>query len=203
MKIKADRVITLDYKLSTDTGLIESSVGRGAPVAFIHGRGFMLPGLDSRLEGLEVADKKEFDLQPDEAFGTIEQQQTKTIPKTEFPEDAEFTEGMKFQAKLPGSEMQITLEVLEVSDEKVTVRMIHPYAGKVINCEITVVGVRAATPKELDTGIVEAVPPPARGAPPPPPPSDPESLPELDVEPDPEEEEEEDKEEAKQGKEES
>jgi len=188
MKIQAERVVTLEYKLSTDTGLIESSVGRGAPVAFIHGRGFMLPGLDSRLEGLETGDKKEFELQPDEAFGTIEQQQKKTIPKTEFPKDATFKEGMKFQAKLPGSEMQITLEVIEVLDEEVVVRMIHPYAGKVINCEITVIGVRAATPKELDSGIVETVSSPTRGAPPPPPPGDPESLPELDVEPDPDEE---------------
>lgn len=186
MKVEADRVVTLEYKLSTDTGLIESSVGRGAPVAFIHGRGFMLPGLDAQLDGLEAGEKKEFELPPEEAFGTIEQQTTKPMAKTEFPEDAELSIGTKFQAKLPGSDMQITLEVVkELDDDKVEIRMIHPYAEKVIQCEITIVGVRAATPKELETGVVEAVSPnPGRGAPPPPPPGNRESIPELDLDPD-------------------
>lgn len=189
MKIQADRVVTLEYKLSTDTGLIESSVGRGAPVSFIHGRGFMLPGLDSKLEGLEVGDKKDFELLPAEAFGTIESQQTRELPKNEFPEDAEFKVSSRFQAKLPGSEMQITLEVIEVLDKSVKVRLIHPYAGKVITCEIEVIGVRAATPRELETGIVDATSPPVRAkAPPPPVPGKEEELPELDLEPDPDEE---------------
>lgn len=186
MKVGAERIVTLDYKLSTDTGLIESSVGRGAPIAFIHGRGFMLPGLDSQLDGLEVGDKKEFELPPDEAFGTIEQQQVKSMKRSEFPEDADLKEGSKFQAKLPSSEMQITLEVVEVvDDDELKVRMIHPYAGKVIKCDITIVGVRAATPRELETGIVETISPSKKGgAPPPPPPGNRESLPELDLEPD-------------------
>lgn len=187
MKVTKDRVVTLEYKLSTDTGLIESSVGRGAPVSFIHGRGFMLPGIDSRLEGLESGGKKTFELPPEEAFGTLEQQQTKPMKKTEFPKDTLFKKGMKFQAKIPGSELQITLEILGVKDSDVDVRLIHPYADKVIKCEISIVGVRAATPRELETGIVEAVSPPTRGAPPPPPPGDRESLPELELEPDPEE----------------
>jgi FKBP-type peptidyl-prolyl cis-trans isomerase SlyD len=185
MKVSSDRVVTLEYKLSTDTGLIESSVGRGVPVAFIHGRGFMLPGLDSRLDGLDVGEKKSFDLPPEEAFGTIEQQQRKPMGRTEFPKDAELKPGAKFQAKIPGSELLITLEVLaEIDAESVEVRLIHPYAGKVIQCEVTVVGVRAATPRELETGVVEAVGPKAGGAPPPPPPGSRESLPELELEPD-------------------
>ncbi len=185
MKVSKDGVVTLEYKLSTDTGaLIESSVGRGAPVTFIAGRGFMLPGLDSRLEGMEIGEKKEVELPPEEAFGTIEQQQTSFMSKKEFPEDAKFSEGMKFQAKLPGSEMKITLEVLKDEEDRVEVRMIHPYAGKTIRCELTIVGVRSATARELETGMVAAVAP--KGATPPPPPSlDRESIPELDIEPDP------------------
>ncbi len=187
MKVANDRVVTLEYKLSTDTGaLIESSVGRGAPVTFIHGRGFMLPGLDSRLDGMDVGEKKDVVLEPEEAFGTIEQQQTSLMSKKEFPKDAVFKVGAKFQAKLPGSEMKITLEVLEDQGEQVKIRLIHPYAGKKIKCELTVVGVRTATQRELDTGVVEAVAP-AGKAPPPPPPIDRDSIPELDLDLEPDE----------------
>lgn len=189
MKVSRDRVVTLEYKLSTDTGaLIESSVGRGAPVTFIHGRGFMLPGLDGRLEGMEIGEKKDVVLSPEEAFGTIEQQQTSFMSKKEFPDDAAFAIGSKFQAKIPGSEMKITLEVLEETDDRVKIRMIHPYAGKSIRCDMTVVGVRTATARELESGFVEAVAPKTGGAPPPPPSGDRESIPELefDLEPDPE-----------------
>jgi FKBP-type peptidyl-prolyl cis-trans isomerase SlyD len=186
MKVTAERVVTLEYKLSTSTGLIESSVGRGAPISFIHGRGFMLPGLDSRLEGLESGDKKEFELPPEEAFGTLAQQQTKTMKKSEFPKDAVFKKGTKFQAKVPGAELQITLEVLGVKEDELEIRLIHPYAEKVIKCEISIVGVRAATPRELETGIVETASPVNRGAAPPPPPGNRESLPELELDPDPE-----------------
>ncbi len=93
MKVAEDRVVTIEYKLSTDTGLIESSIGRGTPVAFIHGRGFMLPGIDSRLDGLDINEKKSFDLPPEEAFGTIEQQQAKLMARADFPEDAELEIG--------------------------------------------------------------------------------------------------------------
>ena len=188
MQVSKDRVVTLEYKLSTETGaLIESSVGRGAPVTFIHGRGFMLPGLDAQLDGMAISEKKEVDLSPDEAFGTFEQQQTSIISKKEFPRDAVFKVGAKFQAKLPGSEMKITLEVLDNLDEKVKIRMIHPYAGKKIHCELTVVGVRAATSRELESGVIEAVAPVGK-APPPPPldNSDPLPMLDLDLEPEPE-----------------
>jgi FKBP-type peptidyl-prolyl cis-trans isomerase SlyD len=188
MKVEKDRVVTLEYKLSTAKGaLIESSVGRGAPVAFIHGRGFMLPGLDARLDGMEPGERKTFELPPEEAFGTIEQQQTNWLPRKEFPSDAAQKVGAKFQAKLPQSNLQITLEVIEVENDRLKVRMIHPYAGKTINFEVEVVSVRAASPKELATGVVEAVPTKKGTAPPPPPPKDVASLEELDVEPDDEE----------------
>lgn len=184
MKVEKDRVVTLEYKLSTDKGaLIESSLGRGAPVAFIHGRGFMLPGLDERLDGMDAGEKKTFDLAPEEAFGTVEQQQTNWMPTKEFPEDAKLSVGSKFQAKLPQANLQITLEVIELEEDRVKVRMIHPYAGKRIRCEIEVVAVRKATPKELETGFVEAVPK-KTNAPPPPPPGNVDALEELDVEPD-------------------
>ena len=111
--------------------------------------------------------------------------ETSLLGKVEFPEDAKLEKGSKFQAKIPGSELQITLEILdELKDGTVEVRMIHPYAGKIITCEITVVGVRAATPRELGTGIVEAVSATGPGATPPPPPGSRESIPELDLEPD-------------------
>jgi len=153
-------------------------------VAFIHGRGFMLPGLDARLEGLVAGEKKTFNLSPEEAFGTLEQQQTRMLPRKEFPKGAALAAGTKFQAKLPPSNIQITLEVLEEHPDEVKVRLIHPYAAKTIICEIEVIAVRAATPKELKEGIAETIGRKAPTAPPPPPPANLDAIEELDIEPD-------------------
>ena len=81
------------------------------------------------------------------------------MARSEFPENAKFEVGSKFEAKMPNGQM-LTLAVREVTDETVTVAMIHPLAGKVLSMSVKIIAVRAATAKEKDAGKAMTSPPP-------------------------------------------
>ena len=149
MKVEENRIVTLDYIITTEKGeLIESSAGRGDPLVFLFGKSGMLPGLDEALRGMEKGEEKEFDLPPEKAFGTVDSGPTTTLPKTRLPEDAETKVGSMFQADMPCTNQTVNFVVLEDHVNDVVVRLIHPLAGKTIHIKATVVDVREATAEE-------------------------------------------------------
>jgi FKBP-type peptidyl-prolyl cis-trans isomerase SlyD len=158
MKVAAGSVITLTYDLCKEDGeIVESSQISGA-ISFVVGKGAIIKGLDAKLIGLEKGAEQTFEFPPAEAFGMPEDGPTKDIPRSEFP-GGDVQVGLKFEAGMGGGQ-NITLEVLEVSDEAVKVRMIHPLAGQKISMSVGVVGVRDATAAENESGQVVSKPPP-------------------------------------------
>lgn len=149
MKIEEGKVVALEYTITTDKGeQIESSAGR-PPLVFLFGQSGLLPGLDEQLRGMTVNDEKEFDLPPEKAFGTTDSGPTMAIPKKNFPQGADTKVGTSFQGDLPGTNQTVNFVVIEDRVNDVTVRLIHPLAGKIIHIKAKIVGVRDATPDEL------------------------------------------------------
>jgi FKBP-type peptidyl-prolyl cis-trans isomerase SlyD len=150
MKVEEGKVVTLDYTITTEKGeLIESSAGRGEPLVFLFGKSGMLPGLDAALEGMEADEEKEFDLPPEQAFGTLDSGPTMDIPKTRLPDDAKTEVGSLFQADMPGTNQTVNFVVVEDRVNDVMVRLIHPLAGKTIHIKAKILGLRQATEEEL------------------------------------------------------
>jgi len=105
----------------------------------------MLTGLEKRLGGLEAGAEMSGVLAPEEAFGTEESQPTMKLPRAEFPKDAKITLGDRFEAKGPtGTPM--ALRVIEVDEEVVTARVVHPLAGKEIEFKVKIVSVKPPLP---------------------------------------------------------
>lgn len=161
MKIAPGHVVTLAYDLCTETGEIIENSDLSGPVSFIHGKGAMLPGLDRRIEGMGEGEDGTFDIPPEEGFGRIEDAPTRKIPRREFPASAALTVGLSFAADLPGGQT-IQLQIVEIGEEEVTVRMIHPLAGKPLKMTVRVLAVREATAKETESGKVVTRPPPPK-----------------------------------------
>jgi FKBP-type peptidyl-prolyl cis-trans isomerase SlyD len=150
MQVNEGKVVTLEYTITTETGeLIESSAGRGEPLVFLFGKSGMLPGLDAALEGMEQDEEKEFDLPPEQAFGSIDSGPTMDIPKTRLPENAETTVGSLFAGDMPGTNQTVNFVVLEDRVNDIKVRLIHPLAGKTIHIKAKILAVRLATEEEL------------------------------------------------------
>lgn len=162
MKIEPGKIVTLSYDICDEKGeIVESSDISGA-ISFMHGKQAIIPGLNAKLEGMEEGQENTFEFPPEEAFGKIEDMPTREIPRTEFPEGLDVKEGVRFEAGMPGGQT-IMLEVIEPSDDKVKVRMIHPLAGQTISMSVKVLGIREATKAETDAGRAISKPP----APPP------------------------------------
>jgi FKBP-type peptidyl-prolyl cis-trans isomerase 2 len=159
MKIADGSVVTLAYDICTEDGEIVESSELNGPVTFVQGKGAIIPGLDAKLVGMEEGEERSFTFPPEAAFGRPEDAPRRTINRKEFPKDAKLEKGVSFDAGIPGGH-RIRLEVAEIVDDQVTVRMIHPLAGKTVTMSVTVHKIRAATPAERESGKVVLTPPP-------------------------------------------
>ena len=144
MKIENGRRVRLKVMLKVVDGEeLERSV-----VEYFQGAGTMLPGLEAILEGLEKGAKKSGVIKAKNAFGDPSQQLEKTMPRSEFPEDAELEPGLQFVAKGAGNNQDVVIRIKEVGDDEVKVLLVHPLADKDIEYEFEVlaVNVPAAPP---------------------------------------------------------
>jgi FKBP-type peptidyl-prolyl cis-trans isomerase SlyD len=159
MKIAAGSVVTIAYDICTEDGEIVESSDINGPVTFVLGKGAIIPGLDAKLIGMEEGEERTFTFPPEEAFGRPEDAPRRVVARKEFPEEAQLEKGVAFDAGIPGGH-RIRLEVAEIDGDRVTVRMIHPLAGKTVSMTVTVHKVREATAAEREAGKVVRTPPP-------------------------------------------
>jgi FKBP-type peptidyl-prolyl cis-trans isomerase 2 len=149
VKIEKDKRVKLKVRLQVKDGpVIEES-----QVAYFHGSGTMLPGLEDELDGLEAGAKKSGVIPAAKAFGSPEQRVEKTIPRSEFPADAKLESGTQFAAKGQNGQ-DVVLHVLESGKDEVKVQLLHPLADKDIAYEVEVLGVTDPTPPPLPVDAV-------------------------------------------------
>ena len=152
MTIQKNKVVTIEYTLTDESGaLIESSEGQ-EPLTYIHGAGAIIPGLEASLEGKTAGETLSVSVPPADAYGEWDEERIIDIPKTQFSGVDDVQAGMQFGVHSSTGEQIVT--VTKVEADSVTVDSNHPLAGKTLNFEVKVVGVREPTPDELDHGHV-------------------------------------------------
>ena len=152
MQIAAETVASIEYELTDDAGeVIDTSKG-GEPLAYLHGAGNLIPGLEAELEGKSSGDAFQVRVAPEDAYGERHEGMVQSVPRSEFPEDAEIQVGAQFHATTPSGDHIVT--VVAVEGDAVTLDGNHPLAGKHLTFDVQVVEVRAATPEELEHGHV-------------------------------------------------
>jgi FKBP-type peptidyl-prolyl cis-trans isomerase SlyD len=129
MKVAGGCIVKIDFELKVKGGDVIESSAKSGPIQYVHGQGKLLPGLEKRLEGMSVGEEKRGEIPAREAFGTEEMLPTKDIARKEFPADAKLEVGTIFQAKGPTGD-PISFKAIKVTSEQVTVRFLHPLAGK-------------------------------------------------------------------------
>jgi FKBP-type peptidyl-prolyl cis-trans isomerase SlyD len=150
MTIEKNKVGQIHYSLTdADGNLIDAS--NENPLAYLHGHANLIPGLEKQLEGKKVGDKFTASISPEEGYGEVQAHLVQEgVPKSMFQGVDNLEVGMRFEAQ---SEQGVhSVEITEVGDETVTVDGNHPLAGKTLNFDIEVVGVRDATEDELEHG---------------------------------------------------
>jgi FKBP-type peptidyl-prolyl cis-trans isomerase SlyD len=152
MQVSPRKVVHIHYTLTNDDGEILDSSRDQSPLAYIHGMGNIIPGLENALTGRVVGDKLKVTVPPEAAYGLRDDDLIQSVPKTAFEEGQEILPGMQFQAQSPEGIQLLT--VIGVDDEEVVLDGNHPMAGLTLNFEVEITDIRDATPDELNHGHV-------------------------------------------------
>ena len=155
MRIGKNSVVSIDYTLTDADGIVLDSSQKQQPLAYLHGAGNIVPGLEEALEGKTVGDALRISVPPEKGYGHRIEELRHKVPRKMFDAKGEIKPGMRFHAQ--GEHGVHTVTVMAVDAEHVTVDANHPLAGKVLNFEVAVVEVRAATKEELVHGHVHGV----------------------------------------------
>ncbi len=152
MTIEKNKVVMIDYTLKDSDGEIIDSSDSSEPLAYLHGNGNLIPGLERELEGKKPGDKLSCVVSPADAYGDYDENLVFTVKKTNFAEPDKIEEGMQFEAQSEGGSRAVT--VVAVKGDDVTVDANHPLAGEDLHFSVSVVEVRDATAEELQHGHV-------------------------------------------------
>jgi FKBP-type peptidyl-prolyl cis-trans isomerase SlyD len=152
MQITSDAVVSIHYTLTNDSGeTLDSSAG-GEPLAYLHGRGNLIPGLENALAGKQAGDKLQVKVPPGEGYGEYDKALLQSVPRRSFKGVGNVQVGMQFQVQSPQGPRAVT--VTRVAGDMVTVDGNHPLAGKNLTFDIEITDVRSAREEELAHGHV-------------------------------------------------
>nr|WP_203434401.1 peptidylprolyl isomerase [Nitrosococcus halophilus] len=152
MQVSDRKVVYIHYTLKNKEGTVLDSSSQETPLAYIHGIGSIIPGLEKALAGKSEGDKFNISVDPEEAYGERNETLIQAVPRDAFQGVEDLQEGMQFQAQTPSGPQLIT--VTEIGTEQVMVDANHPLAGETLDFDVEVVDIREATEEELEHGHV-------------------------------------------------
>lgn len=150
MLIQKDAVVAFHYILRDSAGAeLENSYARSQPQYYLHGRGQIVPGLESALEGKQAAERLRLTVPPEQAYGLRQDQQVR-VPLKKLKDIKPLKVGSWLTLELPeGRRVAVVTKLgLTVAD----LDMNHPLAGQALDFEVEIVEVREATAVELEHG---------------------------------------------------
>ncbi len=126
----------------------------GEPLQYLHGGyGNIFPVAEAALEGKGVKDRVEVRLEPEEAFGDYDEDLLRVEQRAKFPDALEV--GMRFEGDPGSADEGRFFTVTDIAEDKIVLDANHPLAGMALKLSCTVVGVRPATPDEIENGAAD------------------------------------------------
>jgi FKBP-type peptidyl-prolyl cis-trans isomerase SlyD len=152
MQVGKDAVVFMDYTLTNDEGEIIDASEAGEPLAYLHGHGNIISGLEKELEGRKTGDEMEVTIAPDDGYGEFNSDLIKEVPKSQLAGIPDLEVGMQLEMSTPEGDLVVT--VTKIGKATVTIDGNHPLAGQNLNFRVKIVDVREATKEELAHGHV-------------------------------------------------
>ena len=154
MNITKDKVVSFDYTLKNDDGAVLDSSENAEPMAYLHGAGNIIPGLEQALEGKAAGDEFKVSIESADAYGDYEDALTQVVPRNMFQGVDNIEVGMQFQAQT--AEGVQVVRIAAVDGDDITIDANHPIAGERLHFDVIVKEVREASSEELEHGHVHS-----------------------------------------------
>ena len=154
MKVEEHAVVLIHYVLTNDDKeVLDSSEGQ-EPLAYLHGTGHLIPGLEAQLLGKAAGDQLDVTVQPNDGYGEFNEELVQTVSSDVFDGVDAIEPGMQFQTSNDDGSGGETITVISVENDEVTIDGNHPLAGVTRDLAVDIVNVRWATAEELEHGHV-------------------------------------------------
>jgi FKBP-type peptidyl-prolyl cis-trans isomerase SlyD len=137
--IEDGSTVTIHYTLTVDDQEMESSFG-GKPLTYQQGQGQLIPGLESKLEGLDTGDTKEVTVPPADGYGDPDPENVIPVPKSSFSDPENIAIGSYVEGRT-GQGQPFRAKVTEERDQEFVLDLNHPLAGKTLHFKVEVVEV--------------------------------------------------------------
>jgi FKBP-type peptidyl-prolyl cis-trans isomerase SlyD len=154
MNISENKAVFIHYTLRDQDGNILDQSDNNQPLAYLHGAGNIIPGLEGQLVGKVAGDKFQAVVQPEEGYGAHQEELVFKAPRENF-QGEHLEAGMEVELDF-GDETAVAL-VAEVGDTEVTLDLNHPLAGQTLFFDVDVVNVRDASLEEISHGHVHGI----------------------------------------------
>ena len=142
-RIGQGSTVTLHFSLKFDNGEVVDSNFEKDPATFTIGDGSLLKGFERVLFCLKDADKRTFEILPEQGFGTPNEQNVQVMPRSQF-DSMELDYGVLVIFKdAAGGEMPGVVKAF--NDQQVTIDFNHPLAVKVITFDVEIIQVQNST----------------------------------------------------------
>ena len=152
MSITHDQVVSIHYTLTDDAGELIDASAAGAPLAYLHGHGNLIPGLERELTGKSAGDRLQVKVAARDGYGEYDSALVQRVPRRALKGVPNLKVGMRLQTQ--GAHGPRAVTVTQVLGDMVTLDGNHPLAGKNLNFEVEIAAVREATAEELSHGHV-------------------------------------------------
>ena len=152
MQIAVNCVAYIHYTLKDDKGAVIDSSSGGEPLAYLHGAGNIVAGLEKALEGKQAGEKLSVKVAPSEGYGLRDEALVQQVPRRSFQGVRDLKAGMQFHAQTAQGPVAVT--VTKVQGDMITVDGNHALAGVTLHFDVEVTKVREATAEELMHGHV-------------------------------------------------
>jgi FKBP-type peptidyl-prolyl cis-trans isomerase SlyD len=151
MTIGPKTVVSIEYTLKDEAGeVLDSSEGR-RPLAYLHGVGNIVPGLEKALDGKASGESVDVKLAPSDGYGERDESLVRNLPVRKIA-DKKPQVGRRYRAQLDDG--QAVVLVTGLKGDYATVDANHPLAGMTLHFQVKVVDVREATDDEVKHGHV-------------------------------------------------
>jgi len=152
--VEAGSVVAIYYTLTDASGkVLDTNKKGGKPLSFLAGAGNIVKGLDQGLIGAARGETRKVSVPPADGYGEWDEKLLEEIPRKVFPPDTPVEKGSVFHGRTPDG-MTVQVLVHDVVGDKVRVDKNHPLAGKTLDFEVYVFGIREASDEEREHGHV-------------------------------------------------
>jgi FKBP-type peptidyl-prolyl cis-trans isomerase SlyD len=153
MKIEQNKVVSIHYTLKDEDGkVMDSTRDRKEVLAYLHGAGSLVVGLENDLEGKEKGHASSLSIAPKLAFGDYDEKNVQVVPLEGFKSEGEEVLVAGMQVQVESNEGPKMAVVKDITGEDVTLDLNHPLAGATLNFDVEVMDVREATKEEIAHG---------------------------------------------------